>query len=586
MTQQQPGVSSFMLYKRLLSYIRPIVWLFLVSIVGFALYGGASAWFFDLIRQLIDSIEAGINISSDVRLRIPLTLMFIVFLRGMGGFLGAFCMSSLAFRIIHKLRSEVLQRFLQLPVSYYDRNSSAHLISTVTYNVTQISAAVSDALAVLLREGAMIAGIVIYLLYLNWKLTLVFVAVIPFISAVVLFATGKFRKHSKRIQTSMGDVTQILSETLKGLKVIRTFGASEQQAGKFTRTSELNMRQNLKLALTAAISAPIIQTLVASAIAMLTWLAMAPEALAAITPGEFAAFITAAGSLLKPVRQTSKVNADIQKGLAAAASIFALLDESPENDTGTFEKDRVQGRVEFRHVSFRYQAGQEPVLSDLNFLCEPGQTVAIVGRSGSGKSTLVNLLPRFYELDEGEILIDLVPHHEFRLANLRHQIALVSQQVVLFNGTIRENVAYGELADTSEEKLLQALEHANALEFIHELPEGLETRVGDDGLLLSGGQRQRLAIARALLKDAPILILDEATSALDTASERAIKGALAYLMTGRTTLVIAHRLSTIEKADLILVLDGGRIVESGSHQSLLIAGGIYAGLHSMQFSED
>lgn len=591
--------SSFALYRRLLGYIRPLWYLLLFGVIGFALHGSMNLYFSRLVGVMIDSIQTSTVLVNDNRLIFPLNLIqvddarlffpvlliLIVVVRGLGGFLGSYGMASLAFRVIHRLRCQILERLLALPVQYYDRNSSGHLISTVTFNVAQISAAVSDALAVLLREGATILFIVGGLLYLNWKLTLVFVAITPLIGLVVVYASGKFRKHSKRIQISMGDVTQILNETLKGLKVIRIFGADQQVAERFNKSSELNTRQNLKLVLTAAVSAPIIQTLVASALAFLLWLAMSPNVLSGMTPGQFVEFITLAGMLLKPVRQTSKTNSDIQKGLAAAASIFDLLDTPAETNSGTHRSERVQGKVEFRNVGFSYGQEKDAVLRGVSFTCEPGQTVAIVGRSGSGKSTLVNLLPRFYELKSGEILLDGVPHTDYELNNLRHHIALVSQQVVLFNGSIRDNVAQGELKGCSDEKIREALQHANALEFIDELPQGLDTIVGDDGLLLSGGQRQRLAIARALLKDAPILILDEATSALDTASERYIQNALDYLMKGRTTLVIAHRLSTIESADLIVVMDRGQIVEQGTHQSLLAKGGAYAQLHSMQFTE-
>lgn len=577
-------LTGMALYRRLLGYIKPVLWAFLLSIFGFILYGAASAWFFDIVEQLINSIEAGAEVGN-ARVRIPLLLMLLVMLRATGGFLGAYFMATVAWRIVHKMRCQIITAFLRLPLGFHDRQASGHLLSTVTFNVAQITAAVSDALTVMLREGATVIAIVLYLLFLNWKLTLIFISVTPLISAVVVLASRYFRRYSKRIQTSMGDVTQILAEALKGLKVIRSFGARGQIVNKFTVSSLRNTNQNLKLALTAAISAPIVHMLVSAAIALLVWLAMDPEALATITPGEFVAFITAAGSLLKPVRQTSKVNADIQKGLAAAASIFDVLDLPGENDTGTHVCERVSGKVVFRHVSFAYDSSAEPVIDRLDLVCEPGKTVAIVGKSGSGKTTLVNLIPRFYDLRDGQILIDGVPHTDYTLDNLRHQIALVSQQVVLFNGSIRENVAYGELADASDEAIAQALHRAHALEFINELPEGLDTLVGDDGLLLSGGQRQRLAIARALLKDAPILILDEATSALDTASERHIQDALDSLMQGRTTFVIAHRLSTIEKADLIVVMDKGRIVESGTHHLLLAKEGIYAALHRMQFAE-
>ncbi len=577
--------SNFTLYRRLLRYIGPERPAFLLAIFGFVLFSVANVWFSDLVGQIIKSVQDGANLEAHERLRIPLTLLLIVVVRGVGGLIGTYCMALLAFRIIHRLRTQILQRFLQLPINFYDRNNSGHLISTVTFNVTQISAAVSDALAVLLREGLTIVGLVLYLLYLNWQLTLAFVAVTPLISLVVVYASTRFRKHSKRIQTSMGDVTQILNETLKGLKVIRTFGADAQVGNRFVEVSQRNTRQNLKLSLIAAISAPIVQTLVGAALAFLMWFALSPTALNAMSPDDIVSFITAAGMLLKPVRQTSKMNADIQKGLAAASSIFALIDEPPEQDQGTLTVPRVQGKVEFRDVSFAYQSSAEPVLQHINLVCEPGQTVAIVGHSGSGKSTLVSLLPRFYELGSGDILLDGQPLRDFKLANLRQQIALVSQQVVLFNGSIRDNVAYGELAGTSEVALIEALEHAHAMEFIRELPEGLDTIVGDDGLLLSGGQRQRLSIARALLKNAPILILDEATSALDSASERHIQDALQFLMQGRTTLVIAHRLSTIESADRIVVMDKGWIVESGTHQTLLAQNGTYASLHRMQFAE-
>jgi ATP-binding cassette, subfamily B, bacterial MsbA len=595
-----PAVSSAAVYRRLLRYLRPEWWAFIVAILGFAVFGWANAYFAKLVAIIITSLSSATAVSSSERLLIPLTVIGVVVARGIGGFIGSYCMSLLAFRIIHRLRSEVVQRFLQLPFKFYDRQSSGQLISAVTFNVAQISGAVSDAIAVLIRENLTIVWLVWTMLQINWKLTLIFVAITPLIGIVVVFASSKLRKHSKRIQGSMGDVTHILSETLKGLKVIRTFGAEAQQAQRFVALSQLNTKQNLKLAVTSAISSPIIQTLVGCAFAFLMWLALAPQETSTVSPQEFIAFLTAAGMLFKPVRQTSKVNADIQKGLAAASSIFALLDEKAEADTGTLSVERVAGKIEFRHVRFAYQGvpnqgasnqgalnqdASESVLHDVSLVCEPGQTVAIVGHSGSGKTTLVNLLPRFYDISSGDILLDGRPLRNYHLNNLRQQMALVSQQVVLFNGTIRDNVAYGELKGTTDAQVIAALERANAMEFVQHLPAGLDTLVGDDGLLLSGGQRQRLAIARALLKNAPILILDEATSALDSASERHIQSALQNVMQGRTTLVIAHRLSTIENADLIVVMDKGSIVDSGTHQQLLALGGAYATLHGLQFAD-
>ena len=572
------------LYQRLLRYVKPELSTFALAMVGFILFSTANSGFGMLVTYILNSVETSATMAPTERLMLPATVIAVVAVRGIGGLIGSYFMALMAFRIVHRLRSEVLQRMLRLPLPFYDRNNTGHLMSSVTFNVAQISGAVSDALAVSIREGLTIVGLVVWLLWMNWQLTLIFIAVTPVISLVVVFAARHLRRYSKRIQNSMGDVTQILGETLKGLKVIRTFGAEQQQGQRFIAASEINTRQNLKLSLTAAISAPIIQTVVGSSFAFLLWLALAPRYQGLVSPEDFVGFLVTAGMLFKPVRQTSKVNADIQKGLAAAASIFALLDEAGEQDTGNLAVERVQGRVEFRNVGFAYPGG-DPVLHNVNLVCEPGKTVAIVGSSGSGKTTLVNLLPRFYELSSGEILLDGIPLHEYKLANLRHQIALVSQQVVLFNGSVRDNVAYGELAGVSEERLIDALNHAHAMEFIRELPQGLDTVVGDDGLLLSGGQRQRLAIARALLKNAPILILDEATSALDSASERHIQDALQRLMHGRTTLVIAHRLSTIEAADSIVVMDKGRIIESGTHQSLLTANGTYASLHRLQFAE-
>ncbi|MAK52164.1 lipid A export permease/ATP-binding protein MsbA, partial [Marinobacter sp.] len=467
----------------------------------------------------------------------------------------------------------------------FDDNAAGRLVSKLTFNVEQVAEATTNAVTITLREGLTIVGLLGYMFYTNWKLTLIFLAVGPLIAAVVSYASKRFRKISKRIQGSMGDITHVASESITGYRVVRTFGGEDYERQRFQEVNNKNLKQSLKMASTQAISVPVIQVLVAIAIAGLVWMMLAPEIRGEMTTGQLVAFITAATTMAKPIRQVTSVHAKIQKGVAAAYDVFETIDESPEQDPGTYSPDRVEGDIEFDEVAFRYRDQLDNVLEGISLSIPAGQSVALVGRSGSGKSTLVSLLPRFYEYTGGDIRIDGHSLRDFSLKALRKQIALVTQNVVLFNDTIAANIAYGALRDCTPEEIREAAAKAHALEFIDRMPEGLDTMIGDNGVMLSGGQRQRLAIARALLKNAPILILDEATSALDTESERHIQEALETVMQGRTTLVIAHRLSTIEKADRILVMDNGRIAESGRHDELLAAGGAYAQLHQMQFSE-
>ncbi len=457
-------------------------------------------------------------------------------------------------------------------------------MSTVTYNVIQIASAVSDSLKVLLQQGLTVIGLLGYMFYQSWQLTLIFIAIMPLIAALINYASRLFRKYSHRIQSSIGDVTHILSETIKGMRVIRSFGAEKQALNNFSEASARNRQQSLKLESVSNISTPLIQVVVTISLAIMVWLVLSPQMIGNLSTGDLASFIIAAGMLSTPIRQLTQVNSAIQRGLAAASSIFELLDEDVEANDGVYESKRVSGKVTFKDLSFSYENNGKDVLSGIDFETSPGQVTAIVGKSGSGKSTLVNLIPRFYEVSKGQILIDDVANTDFTLNNLRQQIALVSQQVILFNSSIRENVAYGELADKSDGEMMSALKALMLLEFIEQLPQGLDTIVGDDATMLSGGQRQRLAIARALLKDAPILILDEATSALDSESEQHIQAALETLMQGRTTFVIAHRLSTIEKADQILVMQEGEIVECGKHHELMALDQYYAKLHKKQFA--
>jgi subfamily B ATP-binding cassette protein MsbA len=588
--------SDFKIYSRLLTYVVPYWAAFLVSIVGFLIYSLSNVSFVQLISYIVDSLDSG-SAPVDARFSgyfrdvfgdsgqlnrtlIPVAIVIIATARGIGTFIGNYFISYVSNNLVHNLRVELFERLLTLPSAFYDRHAMGHLVAKVTFHVTQVTGAATDATRVVIREGFTVIGYLGLLLYLNWKLTLIFFAVAPIIALLVSYAGKRFRRISERIQDSMGDVTHVASEAVQGYKEVRTFGGSEYETNRFTRVSQDNRRQSMKMVVTSALATPAIQIMVSFALAGLVWLVLDPVFLADMTAGKVIAFITAAGLLAKPIRQLSEVVATIQKGLAAAEDIFDLFDEEVEKDNGELEIDRVTGRIEFRNVKFRYTRGLPNVLNDVSFTVSPGETVALVGRSGSGKSTLVSLIPRFYSPDSGEILIDGHSIDSFALANLREHIAIVSQQVTLFNDTVARNIGYGTLTDASHEEIKAAAKKAYAWEFIQSLESGLDTIVGDDGVLLSGGQRQRLAIARAFLKDAPILILDEATSALDTESERYIQKALEAVVKGRTTFIIAHRLSTIENADRIFVIDKGQIVEQGSHRELLNRQGFYAQLHA------
>jgi len=571
--------SPAQVYLRLLSYTKRYWHFFLLGVVGFALYAATQTAFAKLMEYIITAVD---NHDSSARLMIPAAVMVIFFVRGGGSFLGNYSFSYVARNVIHALRTEMFSKLLVLPKSEFDQVSSGHLISKFTYDVEQVSAAAVDSLKVVVREGLTVVGLLAFLIYTDWKLSLIFFAITPFIALVISFASKRFRVVNKRIQDSVGDVTHVASEAINGQAEIKTYGGEAYENQRFFDVSYYNLRQSMKLVLASAISVPVIQLLVALAISVLVWVALGVMA-ENTTAGQFAAYITAASMLAKPIRQLTQVNTGIQRGVAACYSIFALLDAEPEEDQGQRSLARAQGAIAFKDINFSY--GDERVLEDVSFQIEAGQTVAVVGRSGSGKSTLVNLLLRFYQPDSGSISIDHVSVSELKLENLRDQFALVSQKIMLFNDTLSHNIAYGKMSASDESQIIEAAKAANAWEFIESLPEGLGTRLEQDGSNLSGGQRQRIALARAFLKDAPILILDEATSALDNESERKIQSALDVIMRGRTTIVIAHRLSTIETADKILVLDAGRVVEQGSHRELLEQGGHYAQLYKMQFSD-
>ena len=589
---RSPADSSLKIYLRLLSYVRPFIGWFAISMLGFMIFASTKPMMAMMLKYFVDGLtdpEAAVLqgvpffAGMDLSYGVPLMLVAIAAWQGVGSFLGNYCIARVSLGIVDTLRRALFDSLLRLPNSYFDQTNSGHLVSRITYNVTMVTGAATDAIKTVVREGLTIVFLFGYLLWMNWKLTLVMVLILPLIGVMVQSASRKFRKQSRKIQAAMGDVTHVASETIQGYRVVRSFGGEQYESRRFGEASRDNMAKQLKMVKTSAVFTPSLQLVTFSAMSVLLGLVLLLRGDS--TVGDLVAYITAAGLLPKPIRQLSEISSTIQKGLAGAESIFEQLDTPPERDQGAREIERVSGRLEVRNLSFSYPGTDRKVLEDVSFVAEQGQMVALVGRSGSGKSTLANLIPRFYENLQGDILLDGISIRDFTLRNLRRHIALVTQQVTLFNDTVASNIAYGDLAGTPREAIEHAAEAAFAREFIERLPQGFDTLAGENGVLLSGGQRQRLAIARALLKDAPILILDEATSALDTESERHIQAALDRVMEGRTTLVIAHRLSTIEMADMILVMDQGRIVERGTHAELLALNGHYAKLHAMQFEE-
>ncbi|MFA0812227.1 lipid A export permease/ATP-binding protein MsbA [Microbulbifer epialgicus] len=589
-------------YRRLLAYARPHLAIFAVAVLGFFLFSIMGVSLIAVTELLLDAVGAGIQESrgflsrfvashypggvmpqETARWLVPLAMLLIIVLRAIGNFVGSYGLAYVGRAVIHELRAQLFKKIGQLPSAYFDRYTGAYLISKVSYNVEQVTNSITKAVKVLFRESFTTIGLLAYLLLVNWKLTLTFFLFAPLIALIVRTVGKRFRKLSHRIQNSMGDVTHVTQEAINGYQVVRMYGGQEYENSRFQSASDNNRRQFMKLVVANNASVSVIQILVGLSTATIVWLALAPGMVEAMTAGVFAAYIGAAASLAKPVRSLSEVFADIQKGIAAAESIFEVMDAPKEPQGGNVDLPKpVQGSVSFEALDFSYDKSAPQVLSDISFSVEPGETVALVGASGSGKTTLVSLLARFYEPTGGRILVDGTDISSVPLQDLRRHISMVSQNIVLFNDTVYRNIAYGELEHAPKENVLRAIEQAHAADFIEELSQGLETALGDNAQMLSGGQRQRLSIARALLKDAPILILDEATSALDNESERHIQAALTEVMKNRTTFVIAHRLSTIENADRILVMEKGRIVESGNHVELLARGGRYATLLQQQ----
>ena len=580
----EPPPSTYLLYRRLLSQVRPFRKMFALAILGMAITAGTEPLFPLLMKHLLDTGFA--TPDRDMQVLLPAAMIAIFFVRGISTYASAYAMSWVAANVVMSLRREMFARLLTLPSRFYDNQSSGALMSKVAYDVTNVTQAATTVLTTLVRDSLTVIGLLGFLLYLDWRLTLITLTVTPFIVGAIAIFARRLRAASRKGYAAMGLISHILDETLGAHRIVKVFGGQRYETARFEEATNAFRRAVMREASAAAATSPLTQLAAATAVSFITYLALTQSSNSINSAGMFISFLTAMMMLLAPVKRLTEVSAPLQRGLAAAESVFSVLDEASEDDHGTTQLRHARGEVRFDQVGFSYPGSTRPALIDINLAIPAGKTVALVGASGSGKTTLSTLLPRFYPVDSGQILIDGYSISTLTLESLRANIALVSQNVVLFNDTVRANIAYGQAAGAPEEEIIAAAKAANAWDFIIQMEHGLDTQVGDDGVKLSGGQRQRIAIARAFLKNAPILILDEATSALDSESERQIQTALELLMQHRTTIVIAHRLSTIEKADLIVVMDRGCIVEQGTHAELLALQGKYHHLHSLQRATD
>jgi len=568
-------------YRRLLGYARPYLGTFMIGVCGMALFAATDA----LLAYLVKIFLGGAFIERDPRIIwiVPLGAVSLFFLRGLGDYVSTYFPAWVGRRIIKALRGELFAKYLRLPVSWFDATSTGEALSRLTFNIELVAEATTNAVTVMIRDTLTIVALLGYLFWINWQLAAFALVLAPLISWLIRVINKSFRRYSTRIQNSMADVNRVTKEALDGQRVIRVFNAQRQLEQGFEVANELNRHSNMRLINARAMSNPVVQFVAAIGLAGVLYFAISQVQAQSMRVDDFMSFLTALLLVTAPLRRLVNIFVPLQQGIAAGASVFAVLDTPAEDEGGTLRIERARGDIAYRDVSFAYRADKGQVLERIDLEVPAGRTLAIVGRSGSGKSTLVALLPRFYDPDSGSVRLDGRDLREYALDSLRDQVAVVSQDVVLFDDTIRANIAFGQ-PGASAAQVEAAAEAAFVMDFVRELPQGLDTLVGDRGALLSGGQRQRISIARAILKDAPVLVLDEATSALDTESERHIQAALGRLQSGRTTLVIAHRLSTVEQADEIVVMDEGRIVERGTHAALLVRAGMYAQLHRMQFN--
>ncbi|MBL1377998.1 lipid A ABC transporter ATP-binding protein/permease MsbA [Zobellella iuensis] len=580
---QQAHSSSWPVLKRLLGYVKERKLGLVAAIIGMAGYAAVDTTFVYSIKPLIDEGLTGQD--PNVLKWMPLFVIGIVSLRGVCTFLSGYCMAWVGNHVVMSLQQQVFNKLMAMPVAFFDRHNTGNLLSKVTYDASQVSSAASSTLVTLVREGATVIGLLGLMFYHSWQLSLIFFLVGPVVGVMIAVISRRFRRISRGIQDAMGNITSSTEQMLKGHKEVLMFNGQQVESGRFFGVSNKVRQQNMKMVAADSIGTPLVQVIASTALAILLYVATFEDIQEQLTPGTFTVIVTSMMMLMRPLKSLTQVNAAYQRGIAACQSLFELLDSEGEQDQGDKPLARARGHIEFDRVTFRYPTKETPALKEVSLSLAPGKTVALVGRSGSGKSTIASLLTRFYDVDEGEIRLDGVNIRDYRLSDLRRQFALVSQHVHLFNDSIANNIAYAAQGEYSREQIIAAAKVAYADEFIRKLDQGYDTVIGENGASLSGGQRQRIAIARAMLRDAPLLILDEATSALDTESERHIQGALEALRKDRTSLVIAHRLSTIESADEILVIDEGRVVERGTHAELLERQGAYAQLRTIQYGE-